>query len=296
MKTMLKRIVNIVLAAAIIMATVGTAAAASVKVSVAGAKKTAQPSTVDTQYFSLDTESRNDGYISIRYNKKTDKDIRVYIYKDNEFDVTGLTYEQGWKTLGLTNGSGTYTIKVYEHAYDNLYYNRGQTDVIVEAADPIKPFLFSNHKINICSAPKTEAAAASITAGCVSVKEQINAIHRYVATGITYDYNRKTDAQSGALAFEEINLDAILERKSGICIDYAALMCGMLRSRGIAAKMEFGYLADGKYHAWVKAFDPEAGWVRYDPSTYSVGYQINLPWVEAYISNDANYVSVTETF
>ncbi|MEB0046446.1 MULTISPECIES: transglutaminase family protein [unclassified Pseudomonas] len=70
----------------------------------------------------------------------------------------------------------------------------------------------------------------------------------------------------------------VLERRRGVCQDFAHLMLACVRSRGLAARYISGYLltqpppgqprligADAS-HAWVSVFCPILGWVDFDPT------------------------------
>lgn len=70
----------------------------------------------------------------------------------------------------------------------------------------------------------------------------------------------------------------VLERRRGVCQDFAHLMLACLRSRGLAARYVSGYLltrpppgqarligADAS-HAWISVFCPRHGWVDFDPT------------------------------
>jgi len=89
--------------------------------------------------------------------------------------------------------------------------------------------------------------------------------------------------------FDEFTFDAeatqvatplveVLERRRGVCQDFAHLMLACVRSRGLAARYVSGYLltrpppgqprligADAS-HAWVSVFCPVLGWVDFDPT------------------------------
>jgi transglutaminase-like putative cysteine protease len=69
------------------------------------------------------------------------------------------------------------------------------------------------------------------------------------------------------------------EARRGVCQDFAHIMIGCLRSRGLAARYVSGYLrtlpppgADAAYvgadasHAWVSVYCPPFGWVDLDPT------------------------------
>ena len=71
----------------------------------------------------------------------------------------------------------------------------------------------------------------------------------------------------------------VLERRAGVCQDYAHLMIAGLRSLGLAARYVSGYLrseprADATHdlvgadasHAWVAVWVPPLGWVEFDPT------------------------------
>ncbi|TWH63930.1 transglutaminase-like putative cysteine protease [Azomonas agilis] len=70
----------------------------------------------------------------------------------------------------------------------------------------------------------------------------------------------------------------VLEKRRGVCQDFAHLMLTCLRSRGLSARYISGYLltqpppgqprligADAS-HAWVSVFCPVQGWVDFDPT------------------------------
>ncbi|MHC8303953.1 transglutaminase family protein [Pseudomonas sp. PB3P13] len=83
------------------------------------------------------------------------------------------------------------------------------------------------------------------------------------------------DAQATQVATPLVE---VLERRRGVCQDFAHLMLACVRSRGLAARYVSGYLltlpppgqprligADAS-HAWVSVFCPVLGWVDFDPT------------------------------
>jgi len=87
-------------------------------------------------------------------------------------------------------------------------------------------------------------------------------------------------------------LHEVLEKRHGVCQDYAHFMIACLRSAGLGARYVSGYLrtrrdagraaqrgADAS-HAWVAVFAPPFGWVEFDP-TNNVrvgGEHVALAW------------------
>ena len=129
------------------------------------------------------------------------------------------------------------------------------------------------------TAKNTIAKAAELTNGKDTLKS-VQAVYDFVITNLTYDKQLAATVQSGYLPV----LDTVLEKKSGICFDYAALMTGMLRSQGIPCKLVVGY-AGTAYHAWISVWSQETGWIegvvyfdgtswqRMDPTFASSGNQ-----------------------
>ena len=58
----------------------------------------------------------------------------------------------------------------------------------------------------------------------------------------------------------------VLERKEGVCQDFAHLMIALCRQRGIPARYVNGFLVgEGETHAWVEIFDGY-NWLGFDPT------------------------------
>jgi transglutaminase-like putative cysteine protease len=71
----------------------------------------------------------------------------------------------------------------------------------------------------------------------------------------------------------EMPLQEVMDKRQGVCQDFAHVMIGALRSMGLAARYVSGYLRSGAdvqgaeaSHAWVSAWIPGAGWVDFDPT------------------------------
>lgn len=76
----------------------------------------------------------------------------------------------------------------------------------------------------------------------------------------------------------DTSVEDVLERRRGVCQDFAHLHIGCLRSLGLSARYVSGYLrtdtqpgqprlegADAS-HAWVSVYCPKSGWVDFDPT------------------------------
>lgn len=83
--------------------------------------------------------------------------------------------------------------------------------------------------------------------------------------------------------------DFLFRRRSGFCEHFASAMVLMLRAVGIPSRLVNGFLVQewneygsyylvrqGDAHAWVEAYLPERGWVRFDPTP--PGLPADRPW------------------
>jgi transglutaminase-like putative cysteine protease len=71
-------------------------------------------------------------------------------------------------------------------------------------------------------------------------------------------------------------IDEAIQRRRGVCQDFAHIMITLVRRLGIPCRYVSGYLfhqqdvnersADGASHAWVEALLPKIGWVGFDPT------------------------------
>jgi transglutaminase-like putative cysteine protease len=86
-----------------------------------------------------------------------------------------------------------------------------------------------------------------------------------------------------AYAQEETKVDSpievALQKRRGVCQDFAHIMIALVRPLGIPCRYVSGYLyhqrkqdrsAANATHAWVEAYLPEVGWVGFDPTNNSL--------------------------
>jgi transglutaminase-like putative cysteine protease len=103
-----------------------------------------------------------------------------------------------------------------------------------------------------------------------------------VASGLMMKVNEEFTYAPGETEIATPLLE-VLEKRRGVCQDYAHLMIACLRSAGLAARYVSGYLHTGASqgeaqlgaasllgsdasHAWVAVFAPPFGWVEFDPT------------------------------
>lgn len=249
-------------------------------------------STYGNEKATIDASHTSDGYVMIKYTGSNSK-VKIRIKKDTEYTYD-IASNGSYVTFPLSEGSGTYTIKVYENVSGTSYAQAVSESIQVNLASDTMPFLYPNQFCNFSAGSAVVSVSDSITAGITDPLKKVETIYNYAVDNISYDNQKAATVQSGYLP----DVDATLARKTGICFDYAAVMTSMLRAQGIPTKLVIGY-AGNVYHAWVSVYIQGQGWIDniiyfdgtswklMDPTFASSGKKSQQ--VLDYISNPANY-------
>ena len=219
-----------------------------------------------------DVTNKNLGYIRIKHSA-TKKRLKVRMTKDGVTLTYDLNSEGLYEVYPFQLGDGTYVVTVYKQLSGNDYTTVVRWNVKVALTDPLSPFLCPNQYIWYHEDDDAVAVARDICGG-MDDQSKCLAVLDYIAKHVKYDFFSAMKVESTYLP----EPDQTLQKGKGICFDYAALMCAMLRSQGVPAKLMIGY-ADKMYHAWVNAYVGDA-WVQYDPTFESTGNKANTYTVE----------------
>lgn len=204
---------------------------------------------------SIDYSNCNEGYVCVKYTGSVSK-IKLRITGPDEVVYTYDLKTNDYETFPLTAGNGSYNISIYENV-DGSNYVTAHFDVIdVNIEDELKAYLYPNQYVNFNSNSKVVKLGSELVFSANDDLEAVTAIYDYLINNITYNYEFAETSPTGYVS----NVDSILESGTGICLDYAAVMCSMLRSQGIPTRLEVGYAADA-YHAWISVYLKETGWV-----------------------------------
>lgn len=242
----------------------------------------------------IDASNTSEGYVMIQYTGSNSK-VKIQITKDTTYTYN-ISNTGSYVTFPLTEGNGSYTIKVFEHVSGNSYAQAASQTISVALNSELSPFLYPNQFCDFSAGSAVVAASDTLTAGLTDPVTKVSAIYDYVITNVTYDYNKAATVKSGYLP----SVDETLAAKTGICFDYAAVMTSMLRAQGIPTKLVIGY-AGSAYHAWVSVYAQGQGWIDniiyfdgtswkfMDPTFASSGNRTQA--IQDYISNPTNYTA-----
>jgi transglutaminase-like putative cysteine protease len=203
---------------------------------------------IDDKKATLDYSNTSQGYISVR-SKMSDTRVKVLV------NVVGKQYQytidpgDSYVTIPLSEGSGVYSVGVWENTTGDRYASILAQDLDVQLANEDLPFLYPSQYVNFSAGDQAVNLSAQLAEGATSEREAINQVYQYVCDTIDYDYDKISTLASGYLP----NNADTLSSKMGICFDYAVLTTSMLRAQGIPCKLIIGY-AGSIYHAWIMVY------------------------------------------
>ena len=209
----------------------------------------------ENQYAKVDYSNASEGYVMVQYTAASDKKLKSQVVGPSTTYTYSLTQGE-WTVFPLSDGNGSYQIKVYENIEGTRYVQVLSADIQVSLQDEFAPFIRPNQYVNYENAVNTIATANVLTRDLTDVLDKVTVIYHYIVETIDYDYEKAATVESGYLP----DLDAVLADKKGICFDYASLMTGMFRSQGIPCKLVVGY-AGTTYHAWISVWSEDTGWI-----------------------------------
>ncbi len=207
--------------------------------------------------FTMDISDTSKGYTVASYNGEMEKVNIQLTGPDGIVYKYFVTEEDGETVLPLTGGDGMYALEVYENIADDQYSALLNDSFEVSLESEFLPFLYPNQYVNFNENSNAVKLADELAADAADDLDVVTKEFNYVTEHITYDYDKAENVEYGYLP----DVDETLATGTGICFDYAALMCAMLRCRGIPAKLDIGYTNDGMYHAWISTYLKDKGWV-----------------------------------
>jgi transglutaminase-like putative cysteine protease len=130
-------------------------------------------------------------------------------------------------------------------------------------AYPLRDFLEFGGPVRLTPALRAANRAIGLTA-TAPLGEQVQALGAYIGKRFEYQKNVTT---------YDSTTEDFLKIGAGVCQDFAHLMVGLLRLRGVPCRYVSGYLhverkkkEPSQSHAWVEFHAPSAGWVAFDPT------------------------------
>ena len=198
----------------------------------------------------VDVGHADDGYIQVRHHAGK-KRIKVRVSCGGETYTYDLNQNGEFEVFPLQMGSGTYKVTVYEQVKGTQYQSLSTISFKASIADEFSPYLYTNQYAWYDADSQAVAQAEALCAGLTTDGQKVDAVHSFVISRFMYDYIKAMTVKSNTTYLPDV--DSTLSEKKGICFDFAALMCCMLRSQGIPTQLVIGD-ADACYHAWNRVY------------------------------------------
>ncbi len=247
----------------------------------------------ENELVKVDISNSSEGYVVVSYLGDCQK-VKLQITGPNEVTYTFNCKGGGeQEVFPLAAGDGTYMIAVYENVEGTQYAAAYTTEVDITLVDQKRPFLYPNQYVKFDENSNAVAIGAELAKPCSDDLEVVTNVYNYMISNITYDSEEAESVQSGYIP----DVDEVLERKTGICLDYSAVMATMLRSQRIPTRLEVGY-AGIAYHAWISTYIEDIGWVNgivefdgHDWQMMDPTFAANssVPDLKSFIGNGDNY-------
>ena len=247
----------------------------------------------------IDYSNAKDGYVMVKWTGGDGK-IKVLIKGPTAGKGVYDSYQYNLRTDGeyevfpLSDGSGKYSIGVYKNTSGSQYATVQTASIDVKLSDELAPFLRPSQYVNYAAGSAAVSKAGELCDGVSDNLAKVEKVYTFVVNNVTYDKVKAKTVKSGYLP----DVDKTLSTKKGICFDYAALMCAMLRSQNVPVKLIVGYTGS-VYHAWINVYSEKDGWIEgkiyfdgkqwklMDPTFASSGNQSDQ--IMEYIGKGENY-------
>ncbi len=205
------------------------------------------------------------GIVGIQADVDGNQKLKVKVSLNNQSVYYDIVSGQMIK-VPMQLGNGQYTIELFQNISGSEYQKLYGENIDVSIANANEVYLLSNQIVNFEDSKQISSLDAGMLQNKNSGADKLRAVYDYVVETISYDYNKMSQIDSTYIP----NVDQVIEQKTGICYDYAAVMASLLREAGIPAKLVMGYRSDSPdYHAWNEVL-LDGKWITVDATWDSV--------------------------
>lgn len=205
----------------------------------------------------VDHSHASDGYIIVKA-AKSDRKLKIAISFNGTAKIHyNLNTDGEEEILPLQYGDGKYTVSLYHQLSGTRYTKDGEMSFNVKMTDKRGYMLYPNQWVNYTNETAAVVYADELCAGLTDEREIVIAVYDFMIDNFDYNWFKSGDVKAGILTEILPDIDGSWETKTGICQDLAAIMCTMLRSQGIHARLVVGTCGCTP-HAWVTVYYHDA--------------------------------------
>ena len=213
--------------------------------------ETSKPETYGS--LTIDHSHASDGFIIVK-SSKSGQNLKIAISFDGDARIHyNLNAGGEEEILPLQFGSGKYTVSLYRQISGSKYQKDGEISFTVKMKDKLGYTLYPNQWVNYTAETAAVQYADELCADLTDEYEITMAVFEFMKKNFSYDWFKARDVKAGTLKDILPDIDGSWETGTGICQDLAAIMCTMLRSQGIHARLVVGTCGSTP-HAWVTVY------------------------------------------
>ena len=217
----------------------------------------------------VDVGNASQGYIQVKHRAST-KRLKLRISCGDGTYTYDLNQDGEFEVFPLQMGSGSYKVRVFEQVKGTQYSGVSTVTFKATLEDESLPFLYPNQYVRFDGESEAVAASIALCEGLSGDAEKVKAVEEFVTGQFLYDYMKVVTIENATAYLPDV--DATLQEKKGLCFDFAALVCCMLRAQGIPTQLVIGY-ADRSYHAWNQAY-VDGSWRLIDTTAKITGTRV----------------------
>ncbi len=213
--------------------------------------------TFTNPYAVIDYSNTGDGYIMVKYTGSNSL-VKVQVTNPNSSSqVYTINTNGNYEAIPLTGGDGKYTVMVCE-SVGTLFAPVNVGKFSVTLSDPLAPYLRPSNYVPFAYGDSAVVKSSQLCAGAKNDLEKVDRVYSWLVDNVTYDYNLASSVKPGYVADSE----KVINKKIGICLDYAGTMAAMLRSQNVPVQVVVGKVSGtSSLHAWVNVYVTDVGWV-----------------------------------
>ena len=209
----------------------------------------------------VDTGNSSEGYFLASVSSKSKRKLKLRVVKGKETLTYDLNNSGKYEVFPFQLGSGKYEISLWENVSGKKYSPAGSLSIKVNMKDTEACFYYPNQMVNYTKKTDAVSEAEKLCKGKKKDQDKYDLVCNYMKKNFVYDYMKAFNVTTGMLP----DIEEAWKKHMGICQDLSAIMCCMLRTQGLPARLMIGN-ADKTYHAWVVVnfggkehfFDPTA--------------------------------------
>ena len=224
--------------------------------------------TETSERLTIDYSHIDRGYVMVKA-RKTEQRMKLRVEHGDDSLHYEINGDGRYETIPLQFGSGKYrfTLFVSLSRNGNRYTRAGQMTLKCSMEDEDSCFLYPNQYVRYDADSPLVVKAGALCEGMEEPEEIAETICQYVDQHYDYDWVKYFTVKAEDTRNLLPDIETTWQNGIGVCQDLSALLCAMLRSQGIPARLVIG-TADGECHAWVLIIiDGEAR--SYDPTSKS---------------------------